>query len=214
MEKTKSKRHVFKMLVMVIPIIFVVILIWLATVYIGKTYFESTASAGQVLLWILSGAVICIGYPIASRQIIRLRVAPKNITAAFEVRESPKFNKSDWLFFLSVHGVTIPVLIWIFSDLDHHVWIYNFFVDTFGRNYKGAPNFPIVLIFVFSTFFLLSLLYLLFVKIRYGTFDGPKDRAVKEAENFKQKQGIYFSFVASTSFTVMILYYLKMVLLV
>lgn len=202
------------MLVMVMPIIFVVILIWLATVYIGKTYFESTASAGQFLLWILSCAIICIGYPIASKQIVRLRIAPKNATATYEVRESPKFNKSDWLFFMFVHTITIPVLIWIFSDLDHHVWIYNFFVDTFGRNYKGAPNFPIVLAFVFGTFFLLSLTYLLFVKIRYGTFDEPKSLTVQEAENFKQKQRIYFSFVASTSFTVMILYYLKMVLLV
>ncbi|WP_270090631.1 hypothetical protein [Sphingobacterium sp. SYP-B4668] len=214
MEEPKSKLQVIKLLAITLPTVFVMILIWLTAVYIGGTYFESEASAEQFLLWILSGAVICIGYPIASRQISRLGDFHLNRKITHEVQEVPKFDKSDWLFFLLLHAITIPLLLWVFSDLQHHVRIYDFFVDKFGRNYKGAPNFPIVLAFVFGTFLLLSLFYVLFLKIKYGTFNEPKDLSREAEKKFRQKQGIYFSFVASTSLTVMLLYYLKIVLLV
>ncbi|KKX47975.1 hypothetical protein L950_0223595 [Sphingobacterium sp. IITKGP-BTPF85] len=60
----------------------------------------------------------------------------------------------------------------------------------------------------------MAIVYVLFLRIRYGTFNEPKILSSIEEKNFKQKQEIYFSYVASTTLTVMMLYMLKMVLLV
>lgn len=215
MDPTQNKLQIGKLLLIIIPAVFFFLLLWIATVYIGTTYFHSKASSGQFLLWIISGIIIFICYPIASKQVSHLGALNKNNdNIAHAVSEKQKFNGSDWFFFILLHSITAPVLFWIFSDLEHHVQIYDFFVDIFGRNYKGAPNFPVLLAFVFGTFFLLAVIYVLFLKIRYGTFNEPKDLSNTEEKSFKQKQGIYFSYVASTTLTVMMLYLLKMVLLV
>ena len=213
MDPTKNKLQIGKLLLIAIPSVFIFLLFWIATVYIGNTYFGSKSSSGQFLLWILSGIISFICYPIASKQISNLVALNKN-KIKYPVFERQKFDKSDCFFFIFLHSITALLLFWIFSDLEHHVQIYNFFVDTFGRNYKGAPNFPVLLIFIFGTFFLLAIVYVLFLRIRYGTFNEPKSLSSIEEKNFKQKQEIYFSYVASTTLTVMMLYLLKMVLLV
>lgn len=214
MDPTKNKLQIGKLLLIAIPSIFIFLMIWIAAVYIGNTYFDSKSSSGQFLLWILSGIISFMCYPIASKQISNLGALNKNNKIAHPVFERQKFDKSDWFFFILLHSITAPLLFWIFSDLEHHAQIYDFFVDTFGRNYKGAPNFPVLLVFIFGTFFLLAIVYVLFLRIRYGTFNEPKILSSIEEKNFKQKQEIYFSYVASTTLTVMMLYLLKMVLLV
>lgn len=214
MDPTKNKLQIGKLLLIAIPSVFIFLMIWIAAVYIGNTYFDSKSSSGQFLLWILSGIISFMCYPIASKQIYNLGALNKNNKIAHPVFERQKFDKSDWFFFILLHSITAPLLFWIFSDLEHHVQIYDFFVDTFGRNYKGAPNFPVLLVFIFGTFFLLAIVYVLFLRIRYGTFNEPKILSSIEEKNFKQKQEIYFSYVASTTLTVMMLYLLKMVLLV
>ncbi|MEJ5091873.1 hypothetical protein GEO21_17715 [Sphingobacterium faecium] len=214
MNPSKNRLQIGKLLLIAVPTVFIFLLIWIGTVYIGNTYFGSTASSGQFLLWILSGAIIFVGFPIATKQIFHLGSFSKNDSIAQEVQKTQKFSKSDWLFFLLIHSIAIPILFWTFSDLQHHVLIYNYFVDIFGKNYRGAPNFPILIAFVFATLFLLTFIYVLFLKLKYGTFSNPKGLTDVDERNFKQKQEIYFSFVASSMFTVMMLYFLKMILLV
>lgn len=214
MKQTKNKLQIGKLVLITVPTVFIFLLIWIAAVYIGNTYFGSTASSGQFLLWILSAAIIFVCYPVATKQITHLGSLSKNDQVADTVSEKQKFNKSDWFFFILLHCITAPVLFWIFSDIEHHVQIYDFFVGIFGRNYKGSPNFPILLVFVFGTFFLLACLYVLFLKLKYRNFNEPRNLPSDEEQVFKQNQRIYFSFVASTMLTVMMLYMLKMVLLV
>lgn len=214
MDPTQNKLQIGKLLLITMPVVLIFLLLWIAAVYIGNTYFDSKSSSGQFLLWILSGIISFMCYSIASKQIYNLGALNKNNKIAHPVFKRQKFDKSDWFFFILLHSITAPLLFWIFSDLEHHVQIYDFFVDTFGRNYIGAPNFPVLLVFIFGTFFLLAIVYVLFLRIRYGTFNEPKILSSIEEKNFKQKQEIYFSYVASTTLTVMMLYLLKMVLLV
>ncbi|MCZ4243588.1 hypothetical protein [Pedobacter punctiformis] len=210
MTDTNKKVSILKILIIIIPTVFLLLIIWLATVYIGDTYFNSKASAEQFLLWILSGSIIFLGYPIATKSMFH--VGPSNKTHWKATSNLKAFNRSDWLFFLMLHIITMPVLFWAFGNLQHHRDIYNFFVEHFGKNYKGAPNFPILLAFFFGTFMLLALFYIIFLKIRYGTYNEPKFLSKEKEVDFNKKMAIYFSFVASTSLVVMFLYYLKVIL--
>ena len=194
------------------PIVFILLVIWLALVYLGNTYLDIKVDARQYLLWLMSGLIIFIAYPVFSKIYLSRWISKKILWGA--VIDIPELKKTDWLFFVFLHLIGVPLLFWIFSDIQTHLDIYNYFVDHFGKGTRGQPRFPIVLLFMTIPLFSFSAIYLMVVKVRYGTFNEPKFENNQRDNNFRQKRKIYFSFVVSTSVTIMLCYLLKMTLMV
>lgn len=194
------------------PIVFVLVIIWILFLYIGNRYLHNKVDAGQYLLWLLSGIIIFIIYPMFSKICLSRWISKKILWNA--VIDIPKLKRTDWLFFISLHLIGMPLLFWIFSDVQTHLDIYNYFVDHFGKGTRGRPRFPIMLFFMTIPLISFSAIYLIVAKLMYGTFNEPKFENNQRDNNFRQKRKIYFSFVISTSMTIMLCYLLKMTIMV
>ena len=199
-------------MLIIMPIVFVLLIIWLAFVYFGNRYLHLKVSAGQYLLWLMSGIIIFIIYPIFSKIYLSRWISKKRLWNA--VIDIPKLKKTDWLFFIFLHLIGMSLLFWVFSDIQTHLDIHNYFVDHFGKGTRGRPRFPIMIFFMTIPLISFSALYLIVTKLLYGTFNEPKFENNQRDNNFRQKRKIYFSFVVSTSVTIMLCYMLKIILMV
>ena len=199
-------------MLIIMPIVFVLLIIWLASVYFGNTYLHLKVSAGQYLLWLMSGVIIFIIYPIFSKIYLSRWISKKRLWNT--VIDIPKLKKTDWLFFIFLHLIGMSLLFWVFSDIQTHLDIYNYFVDHFGKGTRGQPRFPIMIFFMTIPLISFSALYLIVTKLLYGTFNEPKFENNQRDNNFRQKRKIYFSFVVSTSVTIMLCYLLKIILMI
>ena len=213
MEKPKqSNISILKFVLIIMPIVFVLLIIWLAFVYFGNTYLHLKVGAGQYLLWLISGIIIFIIYPIISKIYLSRWISKKRLWNA--VIDIPKLEKTDWLFFIFLHLIGMSLLFWIFSDIQTHLDIYNYFVDHFGKGRRGRPRFPIMIFFITVPILFFSAIYLIATKLMYGTFNEPKFKSNLRNNNFRQKRTIYFSFAVSTSVAIMLCYLLKITLMV
>jgi hypothetical protein len=207
-----AKTSILKIVLIVMPIVLVLLLIWIGFVYIGNVYFHSNAIAGQYLLWLMSSLIIFLFYPLFGKILLSRWIFRKKHWAA--VTDFPKINKAGWLFFALLHLGGMVVLFWVFSDIQHHTDIHNYFTDHFGRDRRGRPRFPIMVLFMLAPVIVFTAIYLVVVKIKYGTFKEPRFTDSKGDLAFQENRKVYFTFVFSTSVIAFLCYMLRMVVLV
>jgi hypothetical protein len=213
MQETKhTKISILKTALIILPITLVLLIIWVAFVYIGNRHLNIKVDARQYLLWLINGIIIFILYPIFSKIFLSRWISQKKLWKA--VIDIPKLKKTDWLFFIILHLLGIFFLFWVFSNIQMHIDIYNYFVTHFGKGTRGQPRFPIMIFLMATPLIFLSIIYLLVIKFMYGTFNEPKFENNQKDNNFRQKRKVYFSFVLATSVIIMFSYSLKMILMI
>ena len=203
---------ILKIVLIIMPIVFVLLLIWIGFVYIGNVYFHSNATAGQYLLWLMSSLIIFLFYPLFGKILLSRWISGEKHWAA--VTDFPKISKAGWLFFALLHLAGMVILFWVFSDIQHHIDIHNYFIDHFGRDRRGRPRFPIMVLFLLAPVIVFTAIYLVVVKIKYGTFNEPRFTGSNRDLAFQENRKVYFAFVFSTSVIVFLCYMLRMVVLV
>lgn len=129
------------------------------------------------------------------------------------ITDIPQLQKSDLIFITVLHLICMIILYWIFSDIETHINIHNYFVEHFGKGTRGQPRFPIMITFMAIPLLVFTLAYLIILRVKYGTFNEPIFTKGQKDLNFIRKRVLYFSFVLSTSITVMLCYILKMILI-
>jgi len=108
----------------------------------------------------------------------------------------------------------MTTLFWIFSDIQNHININNFFIEHFGKGRRAQPAFPIMITLMAMPLITFSIVYLIVPKVIYGTFNEPEFENNKRDNNFRQKRKVYFSFIIATAVIIMFCYMLKMILII
>lgn len=194
-----------RQLLLVFLLIAALMILFLAFVVLGNKVLPYHYTAAQYLLWLLSGLLSFIALPFLAY------ISYTKPGAKDHKRET--WHKKDNLFFA---GLCLPVaiaLFWAFGSLGHHRVIYDFFVNIFGKGWRGNPNFPIPLL-SFLVFGIFALAELLHNKIRYKVYEFPDFPDPEQKETFRRRRSLYYSVAMAACIVCFISYYLKLVIMI
>lgn len=194
----------WKQLILVFLLIAAVMLLFLAVVIIGNRVSPDRYAAAQYLTWILAFLLSFIAMPF---------LAYLSYTKPASASPATHWNRKDNLFFAAFCLPLAVALFLAFGDLEHHRAIERFFVGIFGRNYKGAPNFPVPLLslLVFAVFGLGEVLH---NKLRYGVYEFPDFPDPGKQKVFRRRRSIYYCIALVACIICAISYFLKWTILI
>lgn len=195
-----------KQVVLVFLSIAAVMILFLSLVLLGNQLLPMRYTAAQYLLWLLSGLLSFIGLPFFAYISYTKPGSP-------EKYKRENWHKKDNLFFAGVCLPIAVILFWAFGNLEHHRGIHHFFVDIFGKGWRGNPNFPIPLL-SFLWFGVFALAELLHNKIRYKVYEFPDFADPEQQRTFRRRRSIYYSIALATCVICFISYFLRWVIII
>ena len=181
-------------------IVFVILALWILSVYVSKTYYDATASAGQILLYVIMICLILPGYFLFGKIILSRQLSKKLRWTA--MIDKPALSRQEWMIWFGLHLLGAVFLFLVFAQLEHHLAIRTYLIELFGRTSRGAPAFPIMLAAGALPCLVIGGLYLLFLKI-HG-FWSPYLKHADERPQLERQNAIMFSFMISTGSMAMI----------
>ena len=181
-------------------IVFVMQVLWILSVYVVKTYYDATASAGQILLYVIMICLILPRYFLFGKIILSRQLSKKLRWTA--MIDKPALSRQEWMVWFGLHLLGAVFLFLAFAQLEHHLAIRTYLIELFGRTSRGAPAFPIMLAAGALPCLVIGGLYLLFLKVHgfwRSYLKHADERALLERQN-----AIMFSFMISTGSMAMI----------